>query len=145
MNRFSVVYHLLSGPRTMHRLLTMFKSPIWVKSTSLKKETFRYSYILLQIWNSHIPQQWDLFQHRNGSGKLHSVHNQYSDYSLRLSCLHPELKWSLCSVFRMTTTNIHLIMSAYFAIKQINRNTHVLPNISLILMGNCVKKSSAKN
>ncbi|OBS67750.1 hypothetical protein A6R68_03710, partial [Neotoma lepida] len=33
----------------------------------------------------------------------------------------------------LTPKNIHLILSLYFTIEQINRNIHVLPNISLIV------------
>uniref|UniRef100_A0A3B2WCT5 Vomeronasal 2, receptor 65 n=1 Tax=Mus musculus TaxID=10090 RepID=A0A3B2WCT5_MOUSE len=40
----------------------------------------------------------------------------------------------------LTTRNIHLILALLFAIKQINRNIHILPNISLIVNVNCAKK-----
>ncbi|XP_052616174.1 vomeronasal type-2 receptor 116-like [Peromyscus californicus insignis] len=41
---------------------------------------------------------------------------------------------------QLTATNIHLILSLFFAIKQINRNIHVLPNISLMVEVSCAKK-----
>ncbi|XP_021023336.1 vomeronasal type-2 receptor 116-like [Mus caroli] len=40
----------------------------------------------------------------------------------------------------LTTRNIHLVLALLFAIKQINRNIHILPNISLIVKVNCAKK-----
>lgn len=39
--------------------------------------------------------------------------------------------------FRLTTKNIHLILSLYFAIEEINRDPHILPNISLLVKVEC--------
>ncbi|XP_031232195.1 vomeronasal type-2 receptor 116-like [Mastomys coucha] len=41
---------------------------------------------------------------------------------------------------QLTSKNIHLILSLLFAIKQINRSTQILPNISLIVEVNCKVK-----
>ncbi|XP_012980142.2 vomeronasal type-2 receptor 116-like [Mesocricetus auratus] len=38
---------------------------------------------------------------------------------------------------QLTTKNIHLILSLYFAIDEINRDPHVLPNISLLVKVEC--------
>ncbi|XP_040587807.1 vomeronasal type-2 receptor 116-like [Mesocricetus auratus] len=38
---------------------------------------------------------------------------------------------------RLTTKNIHLILSLYFALKEINLNSHILPNISLLAKVEC--------
>ena len=43
----------------------------------------------------------------------------------------------MCSVFRVTRKTIHFISSAYFAIEEINRNVHILPNISLLVKVEC--------
>ena len=43
----------------------------------------------------------------------------------------------MCSVFRVTHKTIHLISSAYFAIEEINRDVHILPNISLLVKVEC--------
>lgn len=39
--------------------------------------------------------------------------------------------------FRLTTKNIHLILSLYFAIEEINMSPHLLPNISLLVKVEC--------
>ncbi|XP_031240745.1 vomeronasal type-2 receptor 116-like [Mastomys coucha] len=44
------------------------------------------------------------------------------------------------SDIQLTTRNIHLIFSLLFAFKQINRNSQILPNISLIVKVDCAKK-----
>ncbi|XP_051047584.1 vomeronasal type-2 receptor 116-like [Phodopus roborovskii] len=38
---------------------------------------------------------------------------------------------------RLTAKNIHLIFSLYFALKEINQNPHILPNISLLVKVKC--------
>uniref|UniRef100_A0A8C2MIT5 Vomeronasal 2, receptor 76 n=1 Tax=Cricetulus griseus TaxID=10029 RepID=A0A8C2MIT5_CRIGR len=38
---------------------------------------------------------------------------------------------------QLTTKNIHLILSLYFAIEEINRDPHILPNISLLVKVEC--------
>ncbi|XP_052569840.1 vomeronasal type-2 receptor 116-like [Peromyscus californicus insignis] len=38
---------------------------------------------------------------------------------------------------KLTPKNIHLIFSLYFAMEEINRNPHILPNISLLVDINC--------
>ncbi|XP_051005272.1 vomeronasal type-2 receptor 116-like [Acomys russatus] len=38
---------------------------------------------------------------------------------------------------RLTAKNIHLILSLYFALDEINRNPHILPNISLLVKVEC--------
>ncbi|KAL1765184.1 vomeronasal type-2 receptor 116-like, partial [Sigmodon hispidus] len=42
----------------------------------------------------------------------------------------------LCAV-QMTPRNIHLIFTLYFAMEEINRNPHILPNISLLVNIKC--------
>ncbi|XP_031232206.1 vomeronasal type-2 receptor 116-like [Mastomys coucha] len=41
---------------------------------------------------------------------------------------------------QLTTKNIHLILSLFFTIKQINWNIHILPNISLLVKFDCKAK-----
>jgi hypothetical protein len=43
----------------------------------------------------------------------------------------------VCSVFRVTLKTIHLISSVYFAAEEINRNSYILPNTSLIVKIEC--------
>ncbi|KAL1774385.1 vomeronasal type-2 receptor 116-like [Sigmodon hispidus] len=50
------------------------------------------------------------------------------------------LNFAFWEIYRLTTRNIHLILSLFFAIKQINWNIHVLPNISLVVKINCAQK-----
>ncbi|XP_003512221.1 vomeronasal type-2 receptor 116-like [Cricetulus griseus] len=38
---------------------------------------------------------------------------------------------------KLTTKNIHLIFSLYFALENINKDTHILPNISLLVKVEC--------
>lgn len=44
---------------------------------------------------------------------------------------------SFPSAFRLTTKNIHLILTLYFALEEINMNPHILPNISLLVKIEC--------
>ena len=77
-----------------------------------------------------------VYHDSNGSRKDNSVLNPHWEL-LRLSCLKPNLSWLLCSVFRLTPENINLIFSLYFAMEEINRNPHILPNISLLATIKC--------
>ena len=43
----------------------------------------------------------------------------------------------MCSVFRVTPKTILFISSVYFAIEEINRDIHILPNISLQVQVEC--------
>ena len=53
-------------------------------------------------------------------------------------CLYSFRNYILyCSVFRVTPKTIHLIFSVYLAIEEINKDYHILPNISLLVNIEC--------